>query len=208
MPKIDAATVAEHRARRERQVIEAAVSLLTSKGPSAVTPAAVAQRTGLARTSVYQYAGSSAELVGAAVEALFVRAEDDLTAALAAAGPDPHRRVAAIVRAVLEGAAAGHSPNHSLDVAQLPPDQRTRLGALHGRLLAPLEAAIADSGVAEAGAVAALVWGAINGAVPLLERGYPVERLVELALGFIGDGVPGCRSPGADGTVSSGGTEI
>lgn len=189
MPKIEAATVAEHRAMKARQVIDAAVDLLVGEGPSAVTPAAVAERTGLARTSVYQYAGSTAELVAAAVEALFVRATTELSEAVAAAGEDPGERIAAIVRTVLLGAKSGHSPNHALEVEQLPIDQRERLGQLHRALMAPLIDAIADAGDPDPPTTAALAWGAINGVIPLVEHGMPVAVAAERAVAFVGAGV-------------------
>ncbi|WP_425309379.1 TetR/AcrR family transcriptional regulator [Ammonicoccus fulvus] len=189
MPKIEAATVAEHRAMKARQVIDAAVDLLVGEGPSAVTPAAVAERSGLARTSVYQYAGSAAELVAAAVEALFVRATNDLSEAVAAAGSDPGDRIAAIVRAVLAGAKSGHSPNHAIEVEQLPPAQRERLGQLHGALMAPLVEAIADFGADDPRTTAALAWGAINGIVPMVEGGMPIEQAAARAVAFVSAGV-------------------
>ena len=55
MPRIDAPTVAEHHVMRRDAIIAAARDLLGTAGASAVTPAAVAGRSGLARTSVYQY---------------------------------------------------------------------------------------------------------------------------------------------------------
>lgn len=194
MPKIEAATVAEHRAMKARQVVDAAVDLLVGEGPSAVTPAAVAERTGLARTSVYQYAGSAAELVAAAVEDLFVRATTELSEAVTAAGDDPLERLAAIVRAALAGAKSGHSPNHALEVEQLPAAQRERLGQLHGALMAPLVEAIADAGAADPHITAALAWGAINGIVPMVERGMPVDDAVVHTVAFLRSGVVGFRA--------------
>lgn len=189
MPKIEAATVAEHRALRGRQVLDAAVDLLVGEGPSAVTPAAVAERTGLARTSVYQYAASTAELAAAAVEALFVRATAELAEAVEAAGADPGERIAAIVRTVLAGAKSGHTPNHALEFDALPPGQRERLGQLHGALMAPLVDAIADAGADDPRATAALAWGALNGIVPLVEQGMAPEHAAEQAVAFIRAGV-------------------
>lgn len=191
MPKIEAATVAEHRAMKARQVLAAAVDLLVDEGPSGVTLAAVAERTDLARTSVYQYAGSAADLVGAAVEELFRRAVHDLDEAVAAAGPAPQDRIAAIVRAVLLGAQSGHSPQHDVVVQHLPPDQRQRLDELHGRLMAPLVQAIAEAGAADPRSTAALAWGAINGVVPLVEQGLCVDSAIESAVAFIAAGVLG-----------------
>lgn len=189
MPKISAATVAEHRAMKERQVIEAAVELLTTEGPSAVSPAAVAQRAGLARTSVYQYARSGPALVALAMEELFVRADAALAAAVEAAGPDPVDRLEAIIRTVLEGASDTHAPDQAVDVANLPAEQRERLAQLHQEVVAPLAEAIAATGAEDVESLTALSWGAINGVVPLIGRGMPVDRAVQLAVAYVRAGV-------------------
>jgi len=62
MPRIETQTLAEHRDWRRNQLIEAAASIALESGGSSVTVAAVAQRAGLSRTSVYEYFGSSADL--------------------------------------------------------------------------------------------------------------------------------------------------
>lgn len=189
MPKISAATVAEHRAMKERQVVDAAVELLTTQGASAVTPAAVAQRAGLARTSVYQYSRSGPDLVALAVEELFIQANAALSAALEEAGADPVARLEAIIRTVLEGAADNHAPDQAVDFAGLAVEQRERLRQLHNDLVAPLGDAIAATGAQDVASLTALSWGAINGVVPLIELGMPVQRAVTVAVAYVRAGV-------------------
>ena len=63
MPRIETETLAEHRDWRRNQLIEAAASIAMESGGAAITVAAVAQRAGLSRTSVYEYFGSGSELV-------------------------------------------------------------------------------------------------------------------------------------------------
>ena len=63
MPRIETQTLAEHRDWRRNQLIEAAASIALESGGAAITVAAVAQRAGLSRTSVYEYFGSGSELV-------------------------------------------------------------------------------------------------------------------------------------------------
>ena len=63
MPRIETETLAQHRDWRRNQLIEAAASIALESGGAAVTVAAVAQRAGLSRTSVYEYFGSSADLI-------------------------------------------------------------------------------------------------------------------------------------------------
>ncbi|MEA5153773.1 TetR/AcrR family transcriptional regulator [Raineyella sp.] len=188
MPKISAATVAEHRAMKERQVIAAAVELLTTEGASAVTPAAVAERAGLARTSVYQYARSGNDLAALAVEEIFLQVNASLTAALDAAGPEPAARLEAIIRTILQGAVDGHAPDQALDVAALGAAQQERLRQLHQDLVAPLSATIAGVAGVGSGDVAmltAISWGAINGVVPLIEHGLPVDRAVPMVVAYV-----------------------
>lgn len=189
MPKISAATVAEHRAMKERQVISAAVDLLTTEGAAAVTPAAVAARAGLARTSVYQYARSGNELVALAVEETFVQVKAALAVALDDAGPDPAARLEAIIRTVLQGAADGHAPDPAVDVAALGSAQQERLRQLHQELVAPLAAAIEAVGAKDVRVLTAISWGAINGVVPLIEHGMPVEAAVASVVAYVRAGV-------------------
>ncbi|WP_139275679.1 TetR/AcrR family transcriptional regulator, partial [Mangrovactinospora gilvigrisea] len=100
MPKISAATVPEHRAQQRAALIRAAVDLLAEQGVTAVTPAAVTARAGLARPSFYQYFPSSAALLAAIVEDAFTAADVAVAQALDAA-TEPRARIDAFVRAEL-----------------------------------------------------------------------------------------------------------
>ena len=63
MPKIQAPTVALHRELRRQQLIDAAMELALANGAESITVAAVAAKAGLARSSIYEYFASSADLV-------------------------------------------------------------------------------------------------------------------------------------------------
>ena len=63
MPRINTMNLVQQREWRRSQLISAAAAIALESGSEAITVAAVAQRAGLARTSVYEYFGSSAELV-------------------------------------------------------------------------------------------------------------------------------------------------
>lgn len=187
MPKIDAPTVAEHRAQKERDILAATVELLTSQGQDAVSPAAVAERAGLARTSVYQYHPSSASLVAAAVEELFRLAELDVLAALAAAGADPMARLEGYVRAMLQLAQAGHSPNRPISLRGAPDACRNRIRELHDSLLAPLTEIVASLGREPIAVNVTLASGAIQGAVQLVERGADSAAITQATCRFLRD---------------------
>lgn len=114
MPKINASTVAEHRAHQREALVGAAIDILVSEGAAAVTPAAVGARAGLARSSVYQYSDSSAALLAAITEQAFRRSNEALAGVMAAAS-GPVARVEAFFRESLRlGAEGAHRPAAAL----------------------------------------------------------------------------------------------
>lgn len=188
MPRIDAPTVAEHHVMRRAAIIAAARDLLGTAGASAVTPAAVAGRSGLARTSVYQYFPSTGALLAAAVEATFAESSDRLAAVVARAG-DPRARIHAYVRDALRLAARDRGPFHQLALSDLPPECLARVRELHDELLAPLQTAIADLGVRDVTLVGGLVFGAISAAVQLVDHGRDMAGTTAATLSFIDAGL-------------------
>jgi len=62
-PKIAEATIGEQRAMRQKQIIDAAMSLALESGAPSVTVTAVAKRAGISRSLVYEYFSSSADLI-------------------------------------------------------------------------------------------------------------------------------------------------
>lgn len=70
MPRIQAPTVAEHRAAQHRALVDAARQILAETGRPP-TLARVAARAGLARPSLYQYFRSAEDLLNAVVEDVF-----------------------------------------------------------------------------------------------------------------------------------------
>ncbi|NUT51766.1 MAG: TetR/AcrR family transcriptional regulator [Saccharothrix sp.] len=70
MPRIQAPTVAEHRVRQRRAILDAARALLADTG-EAPSLAAAGARIGLARSSVYQYFPSREALLEAVVADVF-----------------------------------------------------------------------------------------------------------------------------------------
>jgi len=185
VPKIDAPTVAEHRELRRRQVVDNALNLLVAQGSAAVTPAAVARATGLARTSVYQYFPTSAELVAAAVEESFARASQRLAEAVAAAGADPRAGLRAYVAAVVHVASEGHHPATLALSAELPAPCRARLRDLHRQVAAPLIDIVARWGVTNPDRASVLVFGVLGEATTLLARGIGRDEVSADCLAFI-----------------------
>jgi AcrR family transcriptional regulator len=173
MPRIEAATVPEHHARRRSAIVDAAVVVLRESGPAAVTPAAVAGAAGLARSSVYQYYPSTGALLGSAVEEEFRRTRDALEAATARAR-SARGRLTAYLDVALEAAVAGHRPMGAYAGLDLPTECRVRLGDLHASLLRPLVDAVRDVGSRDAEGTAGLVVGAVGAAAASVRHGEPL----------------------------------
>ena len=176
MPRIEAPTLAEHHALRRGAILDAAVTILGADGPAGVTPAAVAAAAGLARSSVYQYFSSTAELVAAGVEETFRRVIAGIDAALATAAT-PREKIAAFVSGALEAAASGHEPMSVYAAADLPEACREAVVELHRRATVPLVEPLEALGVAEPWATAELIGGLVSAAALQVARGEPLDSV-------------------------------
>jgi AcrR family transcriptional regulator len=185
VPKIDAPTVAEHRANQERALLDAARELLLAGGRAAVTPAAVGAAAGLARSSVYKYFGSGEEILARIAAEAFADWGARVRAAVGRAA-DADGRVDAYVRTTLELAGSGA---HRVAVlgGGLPADEasRERLAQAHRDLAAPLVDALAERGDAHPALTAELVNGVLGRAIDQLDAGRPFEDVVPATLEFV-----------------------
>ncbi len=184
MPRIEAPTVAEHNAMRRRQVVGAAGAVLAERGVTGFTPAAVAARAGLARSSMYQYYPSTEALLGAAVAHLLESSRDRMVAAVAGA-TTPADRVAAYVRAAVTDATEGHTSLPDLASLEMPDVCRVAVRDLHDELLEPLREALADGGVADPSTSAMLVSGLVNAAVTAVRHGAEPEHTIRWTVDFV-----------------------
>ena len=198
MPKIAAPTVAEHHDRQRRALLDAAVAILQEGGVAAVTPAAVGSRAGLARSSVYQYFGSGAEIIATVVEEAFPPANAVLAAALEGIA-DPLEQVDTYVATTLRlGAAGAHRVAAALSAAELPVGCRDRLRDLHREQARPLLDAVAGLGCPSPALAAALAGGVVQAALTQVEAGRPVTEVTQRALQLLHRGLPGCTSAEED----------
>lgn len=131
MPRIDAPTVKEHRDHQHEVILDAVGAILADHGYAGVELAAVGERVGLARTSLYRYARDRDELIAQWLERAFGPAMANAQAVLGAAGP-PAERLAAW----LDG---------QLDFAAKPRDgAAARLMAEFDHLPEPIQALVID----------------------------------------------------------------
>lgn len=189
MPKINAATVAEHRANQRAALLRAANEILTEQGLAAVTPAAVGARAGLARSSVYQYFPSTGALIANLVEDCFPRANQAIAAAMASQR-SPADRVDAYIRTTLRLAAEGaHRPATALATADLPAPCRARIAELHTQQARPLVEALHDLGVANPALTATLIGGMVRTAMVAIEQGGPTATITNRTLELVRHGI-------------------
>jgi len=179
MPRISEPTVAAHRAARERALLDAAHALLLETG-EAPALGQVAARAGLARSSVYQYFGSSRDLLRAMVRDVYPRWVRRVAAAMAAAPTAADRILAyaeANVRLVGEGAHAVGAALAALEPSEAVDEDAARM---HRELQQPLVETLTSLRVESSEEVAALVNAVIHGATLLLDTRTPDEVVASM----------------------------
>lgn len=189
MPKISAATVAEHRTRQRAALIHAASAILTEQGAAAVTPAAVGARAGLARSTFYLYFPSAAAVLAAIVEDSFAAADDAVTRALASLS-GAAARIDAFVRTELKLVADGlHRPATALIHADLPPECRQRVHELHQHHYAPLHEAVTAIHPANPQLTSQLIGGLLQAAMTAVGYGADPGEVADQTLHLIHHGL-------------------
>lgn len=192
MPRIDAPTVAEHHARQRRALLDAARTLLaeTGKEPSMV---AVGRRTGLARSSVYQYFSSTEDLLQAVVADVFPDWTRRVQAHVAAAVA-PDEKIWAYIEANVR---LFTSPEQTLAQTLIrvvePAVLRGPMTQFHEELQVPLRAALAAWGEPDVNAIAEMIdalivhasraAGPVHAASPALADGDQALRRLRRLLG-------------------------
>ena len=174
MPRIQAATVAEHRAARLRALLDAGRALVTETGRPP-TLSAVALRAGMARASVYEYFGSGDDLLAALAEDITPRWTGRLRERMSAASTAPEA-VLAYVRANLELVAEGeHAAMAAIAAAAPGHITGERAAAMHLALVAPLTQALDELGAEPVPVVAAAIDGMVRATARTIEEGTPLD---------------------------------
>lgn len=187
MPKINAATLAEHRARQRAALLDAARDLLLEGGYPALSFAALAERTGLARPTVYTYFSTKDEVVVALCEAELPLVAAEIDAAVRRAAT-PRERIAAFIRAQLR-AARQRRIAHALANAPLSHEARERILRLHHDLVPSAAPLFADLGHPHPALAARLLQGLINTAVTAMDAGEPPGRVTRVTIAAAIDGL-------------------
>ncbi|OIJ63344.1 TetR/AcrR family transcriptional regulator [Streptomyces mangrovisoli] len=163
--------MAEHRSMQRAALLDAARSLLSEGGTEALTFPALAERTGLARSSVYEYFRSRAAVVEELCAVDFPVWAAEVEAAMAVA-EGPEAKIEAYVRGQL--ALVGdrrHRAVVAISASELDAGAREKIRAAHGGLVAMIVEALADLGHTEPRLAAMLVQGVVDAAVRRIELG-------------------------------------
>jgi AcrR family transcriptional regulator len=170
-------------------LLDAARSLLAEGGTEALTFPALAARTGLARSSVYEYFRSRAAVVEELCAVDFPVWAAAVQAAMEAADT-PEAKIEAYVRSQL--ALVGersHRAVVAISAGELEAGAREKIRAAHGGLITMVVESLRALGHPEPGLAATLLQGIVDAAVRRIELGAAeqpgtvTEAAVAMALG-------------------------
>ncbi|MGW0946892.1 TetR/AcrR family transcriptional regulator [Streptomyces sp. NPDC002623] len=185
--------MAEHRSMQRASLLDAARSLLSEGGTEALTFPALAERTGLARSSVYEYFRSRAAVVEELCEVDFPVWAAEVEAAMAAVD-GAEAKVEAYVRRQL--ALVGdrrHRAVVAISASELDAGAREKIRAAHGGLVTMIGKALAELGHAEPRLAAMLLQGVVDAAVRRIELGAAEDpsAITDAAVAMVLRGVQG-----------------
>ncbi len=184
MPKIQAPTVALHRELRRQQLMQAALELAIADGAESITVAAVAAKAGLARSSIYEYFASSADLVADLVLEELDYYTRRLSEAVADAS-DPYLRIELWISESLRYVADGrHMLVKSLNTINTPDERKDEIVMGHRRMMAPLQESLMETGIVNVRAAAALLASVTDAASVRIDAGNEAELEIRSAVAF------------------------
>lgn len=174
-------------------LLDAARTLLSEGGTEALTFPALAERTGLARSSVYEYFRSRAAVVEELCEVDFPVWAAEVAAAMASA-ERPAAKVEAYVRKQLELVGdRRHRAVVAISASELDAGAREKIRAAHGGLVAMIVEALGELGHEQPRLAAMLLQGVVDAAVRRIELGAAEDpaAIAEATVGMALRGVCG-----------------
>ncbi|MEU8505451.1 TetR/AcrR family transcriptional regulator [Streptomyces brevispora] len=191
--------MAEHRTMQRGALLDAARSLLSEGGTEALTFPALAERTGLARSSVYEYFRSRAAVVEELCTVDFPVWAAEVENAMERAGT-PEEKIEAYVRRQLDLVGdRRHRAVVAISASELDAGAREKIRAAHGGLIAMIVEALGDLGHEQPRLAAMLLQGSVDAAVRRIELSVAEEPdvIADTAVAMILRGVRGV--PGEQG---------
>jgi len=184
MPKISAPSIVEHRELRRQQLISAALELAIGEGAEAVTVAAVAKKAGLARSSIYEYFASSADLIADLILEELDYYSNRLAVAIVDA-TDPFEKIEHWIAEGLRYVADGrHMLVKSLNTISTPEFRKEEIAMGHRKMIAPLRQALVETGIKDPAAAAAFLSSVTDAASIRIDAGNDAELEIQRASTF------------------------
>jgi AcrR family transcriptional regulator len=151
--------------------------------------AAVAQRAGLSRTSVYEYFGSGSELVAdLVIDELGSFAQILNTAVVDCT--DAQCVVTCWVKGALTYIADGrHLLAKALNATAMPQSRTQQIGMAHRALMAPLVRAVTDLGIKDAHRALSFIQAITDASTKRIESGHDAEEEIAYATTFCINGL-------------------
>jgi AcrR family transcriptional regulator len=180
-PKIQAATVVEQRQMRQRQLIDAALAIALESGAANITVAAVAKRAGLARSSMYEYFSSSADLIADLVIEELALYQKRLAQAVKGT-EDPYQHIELWIAEALQYVVDGrHMLIKSLNAASIPDFRRDEISQGHRNLMTTISAPLQEIGLTDIRGAMSYLQNTIEAASVRIESGSDSELEIRSA---------------------------
>ena len=180
-PRIQEATIREQRQMRQRQLIDAALSIALESGAANITVAAVAKRAGLARSSMYEYFSSSADLIADLVIEELALYQKRLAQAVRGT-EDPYQHIELWIAEALQYVVDGrHMLIKSLNAAAIPDFRRDEISQGHRNLMTTISAPLQDIGLTDIRGAMSYLQNTIEAASVRIESGSDSELEIRSA---------------------------
>ncbi|MFF1305947.1 TetR/AcrR family transcriptional regulator [Streptomyces sp. NPDC058307] len=170
--------MAEHRSMQRAALLDAARSLLSEGGTEALTFPALAERTGLARSSVYEYFRSRAAVVEELCAVDFPVWAAEVSAAMAAVEGAEAKVEAYVRRQLTLVGDRRHRAIVAISASELDVGAREKIRAAHGGLVAMIVEVLGELGHEQPRLAAMLVQGVVDSAARRIELGAAEEPSV------------------------------
>jgi AcrR family transcriptional regulator len=178
-PKIQEATIREQRQMRQRQLMDAALSLAMADGVESVTVSAVAKRAGLARSSIYEYFASSADLIADLVMEELAYYNNRLLKAVGNV-EDPFEYIGLWIEEALQYVVDGrHLLVKSLNTVATPNDRTADIAQGHRDLMGTITKPLIEIGLPDVKLGLSYIQHTIDAASVRIESGH--EAALEIS---------------------------
>lgn len=170
-PRIVEATIGEQRAMRQKQIIDAAMSLALESGAPSISVAAVAKRAGISRSLVYEYFSSSADLIADLVLEELDYYKERLTNAVQGV-KDPYTYIELWIAEALQYVADGrHLLVKSLNSVAAPDFRKEEISQGHRNLMATIIDPLRMIKIEDLGLAVSYLQSAIDAAAKRIDAG-------------------------------------